>query len=111
MGILAIVLAISLSAYKEVDKSNEAMTDYYWYRVDSGLGDENAFLNSELVFLSGTNPATTPPTSSGCDGGNNKCIVGYTIDQLVSGTDDVDDGPMHDSPEPPATDGHKRSQP
>ena len=85
LGLIAVGIAISMSAFTGVKKEEKAkgnFTDYYWFEVKSGFGAQNAFKNAELTYHNAIQPSA--PTDLCQSSSTYKCIVGFSAAQVTN---------------------------
>jgi hypothetical protein len=87
LAIIALVLAAGL--YSFTDSKNQrpsSQSTYYWYMVDTGLGDEEKYSNDDVTFLDGPLTIGDAP-NGGCTASTiHKCVVGFSAGQLNTST-------------------------
>jgi len=86
VGIIAIVMATSFSAFTTIKAKPEKLpTDYYWFDVNSGQGNDPDLTNSQVSYIS-FGSSTPQGTCSGAATYN--CKVGFNASQveLVEGS-------------------------
>jgi hypothetical protein len=87
MGMVAIVLAISFSAFSPKAKKDKATTALNWFQISGTLSETDAVPRTNTVEYLG-HSETAP--SIGCSATNYQCVSGFRDDQ-VSGEELIDD--------------------
>ena len=89
IGIFAIALAISLSAFTN-PKKNVKPIGTYWYLIDNGIAKgAHPVPAADATFIQ---QSTTPPNeSTACPGTNNQCLSGFDASQVNTMTDELKD--------------------
>ena len=90
IGIFAIVLAISLSAFTNPNRHVKFGTGPYWYLVSDGIAKgSHAVPAADATFIQ---QSSTPPNeSSSCSGSTNQCLSGFDASQVNTMTDELKD--------------------
>jgi hypothetical protein len=90
IGVIAIAIAISLSAFTNPNKHVKFGTGPYWFLIDNGIAKgAHAVPAADATFLQ---QSTTPPNeSSNCPGSNNQCLSGFDSSQVNTTTDELKD--------------------
>lgn len=80
IGMIAITLAIGLSAFTTIEsKPAKLMTDYYWFNVTTGNGSDNSLTSSQTTYIS---YGSSVPVGT-CSGSQiYNCKVGFNADQV-----------------------------
>src|SRR5688572_16610551 len=80
VGIIAIVLATSFSAFTTIKaKPEKTFTDYYWFNVNSGEGNDASLTNTQVSYV-GFGSSTPQGSCSGAATYN--CKVGFNASQV-----------------------------
>lgn len=89
IGIFAIALAISLSAFTNPKKTARP-TGPYWFAIDDGIAKGlNAVPADDAMFLQ---QSPTAPSATGCNTTKpNQCISGFDAGQVNTTTDRLKD--------------------
>jgi hypothetical protein len=79
LGILAVVFAVSLSAFNNM-KPKAKFTDPYWFKISKQHVPGSSVPSSDAVFIQ---QSATPPTDPvNCPGTTYDCIAGFTQSQV-----------------------------
>lgn len=95
IGLLAIAIAISLSAFTAPKKAATGSGDY-WFLIDDGIAPGNAVMASKAHFVQ---QSVTPPSEPSCSGSTNQCLSGFISTQVNQSTNRLKD----DNQVPPST--------
>lgn len=89
IGVIAIAIAISLSAFTNPTK-NVKPTGPYWFLINNGIAKgAHAVPAADATFIQ---QSTTPPNESSlCPGSNNQCLSGFDASQVNTMTDELKD--------------------
>lgn len=83
LGIIAVVAAITFSAFTPKPEVKKSPTPYYWFQVKPGFGAQDEYDNSEVTIIPG-GLTDVIPAGTDCGTGNYNCVVGFNQNQLVS---------------------------
>jgi hypothetical protein len=90
LGITAIVLAVSLSAFTVTPKvhskgSTDKTTTYFWFNVDLNDVESGAIDDADAEFITTTTDDPNPPSGSPtCGGSRYYCLVNFTNSSKVA---------------------------
>lgn len=90
LGVLAIIIAVSASAFT-TPKKVEGFTTYKWFLIADGIAVNSAVPQSDATYI---DTSTTPPTESGCSGTTNQCVSGFLSSQVNSSNQLKDNNQM-----------------
>lgn len=90
LGVIAIAIAISMSAFTSPNKKVHFGSGPYWFLIDNGIAKgAHAVPAADATFVQ---QSTTPPDeSSVCPGTNNQCLSGFDASQVNTTTDQLKD--------------------
>lgn len=86
IGLLAIIIAASASAFTAPKKVNN-FTTYKWFLITDGVAVGAQVPQADATYIQ---DSTTPPTESGCSGTTNQCVSGFLASQ-VNGSNQLKD--------------------
>lgn len=91
IGVIAIAIAISLSAFTNPNKNVKFGTGPYWFLItsDAYAKGAHAVKASDASFIQQS--TTAPNESSLCPGTNNQCVSGYDAGQVNTMTEELKD--------------------
>lgn len=81
IGLLAVLIAVSASAFTTVKKAPSGTT-YYWFQVSGTIAPGADVPKADATYI---NTGTAPSSDEGCSGSTYQCVSGFTSSQ-VSGT-------------------------
>ncbi|MGN6435850.1 MAG: hypothetical protein ACTHMM_04920 [Agriterribacter sp.] len=94
MALLLIAGIIGLSAFvqnsAQKPQKNKS-TSLYWYEINTGHGDKDEFLNSEVTIMSLTPSETPPEIRCETEEEEFKCVIGIDPIYVNSGTGALND--------------------
>ena len=80
IGMIAIVLAIWFSAFTTIKaKPVKTLTDYYWFNVTTGNGNDNTLNSSQTSYIS---YGSSVPVGTCSGSPTYNCKVGFSSDQV-----------------------------
>jgi hypothetical protein len=90
IGVIAIAIAISLSAFTSPNKNVKFGTGPYWFLIDNGIAKgAHAVPAADASFVQQS--TTAPNESLACPGTNNQCLSGFDSSQVDTMTDELKD--------------------
>lgn len=89
IGLVAVVIAISLSAFTGPKKIVNPGTGTYWFLIDDGIAKGmHAVPSTDAVFVQ---QSIAVPDIIMCNGFNNQCLSGFDSNQVDTSTDELKD--------------------
>jgi hypothetical protein len=89
IGLVAVVIAISLSAFTGPKKIVKPGTGTYWFLIDDGIPKgSHAVPAAEAEFVQ---QSIAVPDIIMCDGFKNQCLSGFDNSQVNTSTDELKD--------------------
>lgn len=83
LGIFAVVIAVSLSAFNNVTPKAK-FTDPYWFKISGQHLPGASVPQADAMFLRQSASAPTDPVN--CPGGSYDCIAGFNQSQVNTST-------------------------
>ncbi|MBS1526462.1 MAG: hypothetical protein JST19_12480 [Bacteroidetes bacterium] len=92
LGLAAIIIAISASAFTNPNKHVKSGTGPYWFLVTSTVAKGNhAVKQADASFLQQSPTAPTEPSTICPSGNTNQCVSGFDAGQVDTMTDELID--------------------
>ncbi len=88
LGLLAIILAVSFSAFTNVKAKSSKLTSYKWFQISGTYSPTSAVLQVDASYLG---EGEIPPSGSGCSGSTNQCVSGFNSTQVDQSNQLIDD--------------------
>lgn len=89
IGVLAIAIAIGLSAFTNPVKKNNNFTGTYWFLINDGIpAGSHKVPAADATFVQ---QSVSAPSEPSCSGGTNQCLSGFTASQVNTMTDQLKD--------------------
>lgn len=86
-GIIAIILAVSFSAFTTI-KERPKFTDPYWFQISKQYQPGQPVAQMDAVFLQ---QSATAPLGTGCTGSTYDCVAGFNTAQVNGSHQLIDD--------------------
>ena len=87
LGIAAIVIALSVSAFTSPVKAHAKGSGDYWFLISGNLAKSAPVPESDAMFLQ---QSITAPSNPACTGSTHQCVSGFTSGQVNTSTDQLD---------------------
>jgi hypothetical protein len=81
LGLAAIAIALSASAFTAPAANNGKLASYKWFRITANRTTAQDVPPAGATYLG---EGTTPPSTSGCSGSAYQCVSGFNATQVTS---------------------------
>jgi len=86
LGIAAVALAITASAFTSPVKAHTKASGDYWFLISGSLSKSSPVPQADAMFLQ---QSITAPTEGSCTANTHQCVSGFTSSQVNTSTDEL----------------------
>lgn len=80
LGIIAVLMIVTISAFKITTKNNNVEhSSYKWFQISGNILPSAQVPSASATYLG---EGTTPPQGMGCDGSTYLCVAGFNASQV-----------------------------
>jgi hypothetical protein len=86
LGVAAIALALTVSAFTTPVNAHAKGSGDYWFLISGSISKTSPVPQADAMFLQ---QSTTAPTETSCSGNTHQCVSGFTSTQVNTSTDEL----------------------